>query len=422
MAVSKTTDQPEQTITLHQCGDRELWYAEGQDKSWQLPMLVEWRHDRENDKHYALVVPAVSLYINQSLTLQALFTAHDIMGSKERWLIPRGICEAILYKASGITPAYYYRWPEDNCPPLPPAFNMIKYGDKYKESDKDPEVVNGSPFIKHVASKSNLPSSIVNLVFKAICQEAPQWMLDNKRPLELGFCTLVALPFRVNWKEIVAFKCRSWKLRGIFNNAKDDNDLLNTLAERKMPAVMCSPQNIAMIRGKLDYTLEAIPTKRFQAVVQAVESRRMACGWNAYVAHYEETVEKLYHIMVRALGSYIKKAAAPFARVSSGSVSGITRLLSVGGTKARIHGVAVRNLPVHIIKPDSNFSVLEEQQQSDPRLIPLQVKGVLQVPAVLPANENLRQCDGNGEVEQQGHTGAARVPLLLTDQKFNDNL
>lgn len=395
---SKTT---EQTVTLHSYGDQELWYAQAQDSTWRLPLIVEWRHDKDNDRHYALVSPAVGLYINQSLALQALFQFHDVMGSKERWLIPRNICEAILHKAPGITPNRYYYWPDDICPPLPTGWNEMKSkGFKYPVNKDEEQVLNGQPFIKHIATSSSVPASVVSIVFKTICREAPKWMLDNKQPLELGFCQLVAMPFRANWKEIIAFKCKGWKLRRLFSESKTDEDLHQKLADLKMPSVMCSPQNIGLVKGRLQHTLEVIPTKRFEEAVYESEGRRLACGWNSYVAHFEESVEKYYHLMVRAMGNYIKKAAAPFARVHGGSVSGVVRFLPVGGKQALIHGIRVENIPVYCIPTDSNFSVTAEQ--SDQRLVQIQAPEVLKMSNLLPAPADLRKCNEQGEMVEQG--------------------
>lgn len=424
MADSKTTDkeqepeqQPGQTLTLHGYSDKELWFAQAQDNTWSLPMFVEWKHDKEHDKHYALVTPAVTLYVNQGLAMQALLQFHDVMGEKSKWLIPRNICEAVLHKAPGITPTFYYKWPDDTCPPLPPAWNEMKCrGWKYPELKDEDKVIKAQPFIKHVANKASVPVPLVNIVFKAICSEAPAWMLENKQPLELGFCQLVAMPFRVNWKEIVAFKCKSWKLRKLFSETKVDADLHAKLADLKMPSVMCSPQNIGLSRGKLEHTLEVIPTKKFQEAVDKSETQRMSCGWNAYVAHYEESVEKYYHLMVRALGNFIKKAAVPFARVHGSSVSGVVRFLPVGGKQALVHGVAVKDIPRHIIPPDSNFSVMAEEQTSDPCLVPRPAPEVLRLPCVPSPDQDVRQRLIGPAVVEQGHPGTNGLPVLDADQ------
>lgn len=394
-----------ETLELHRIGDQELWYAEAQDSSWRLPLLIEWRHDRKNDKHYALIDPAVSLYTNQALTMQALFQHHDISEGKGRWLIPRGIAEAILHKAPGITPAYYYSWPEDNCPPLPPTWKISMFGAK----TKDPAAsIDAQPFIKHVAGTSGIPSSIVSIVWKAACTEAPAWMMENKASLDMGFCQLVAFPWRPNWKQIVTFKLRGIKLNRLFS--LEDAELRPALESIDMPATLCSTHNVSIAhQSHINYTLEAIPTKRFNDEMRRIESKRLACGWSSYMAHYEESVEKLYNHAIRALGSYVKKVSTPFAKVSNIGVAGVLRFRAVGAKQVKILGVAADDMPVHIIPPDSRFSVLSGE--SDPRLVQAQIAQVPEVSALAQRTDDLRECSEQGNLVGEGHPEPDGLPV-----------
>lgn len=402
MTDSNNTDRAGQTLTLHSYGDKELWIAQAADSSWSLPMFVEWKHDKAHDKHYAIINPAVSLYTNQSLMMQALLQVHDIMGEKTRWLVPRAICEAILHKAPGITPAFYYRWPDEAQPALPPAWNMVK-GWKYPQFKDEEMAMASQPFLKYIASKSGVPVNLVSVVFKAICQEAPRWMLENKASLDLGFCQLVALPFRANWKEIVTFKCRRWKLRGLFSKSKSGDDhkkLHDELDHLGMQEMLCSPHNIAMKQGRMDYTLEAIPTKQFNSLVHLMESEQLSCGFASYVAHYEESVEKYYHLMVRALGNYVRKVAAPFAKVSGRGVPGGIRFVQIGGKQVKVRGIPLSDLPAYITPPDSGFASIGEE--SDPGLVQAQADALPEVSHVPQATPDLRERTEGGDVVKPG--------------------
>ncbi len=360
-----------QQIALHQIGDRELFYMSATDGSWMLPMFVEWRHDRENDKHYALVLPAITLYASQNLIANALLKPHDILESGDRWLISRRICEAVLHKAPGITPNFYYKWPEDDCPPLPtePSVNKFGWAAPAPESP-----VQGQHFIRHVSKASGIPSSIVSVVFKAICDEVPKYMLTNKRHIDFGFCRMAALPFRANWKEIIAFKCRSWKLKDLFTKSDDEVAIRQELESRGMQSIMTSPHNIAMVQGRIDYCLEVIPTARFKAEVTKEEAKIQAMGHSSYVANFEFTVEKLYEFMVQALGNHVKKTAAAFAKVRQSSSTGVIRFLSVGSANMEICGEPVRNLPVRIVENGTPFNVLG--WESEPELVRDQIAEV----------------------------------------------
>lgn len=410
-SANKPPEPEVQQIALHQIGDRELFYIAATDGSWKLPMFVEWRHDRANDKHYALILPAVTLYASQHALATALFKPHDILESGDRWLVSRRICEAILHKAPGITPRFYYLWPDGDCPPMPadPSINRFGWAASVPEN-----ATSGQPFIKHVSKASGIPSSIVSVVFKAICDEAPKYMVETKRHIDFGFCRAAALPFRINWKEIVAFKCRSWKLKDLFTKSEDDSDLKAKLEALGLQTILCSPDNIALSNGRVGYTLEVVPTVRFKAEVEKEEARMQASGHTNYVANFEYTVEKLYDFMVQALGNHVKKAAQAFAKVRRSGTTGVIRFLPVGSTQMEICGIPYRNLPTNIIPPATSFNVLG--WESDPALVREKDAQMQKMSDLSQEAVDLRRREVEADVEEPRQGGDSGVPLLLASE------
>ena len=385
------------SIELHHLGDRELWYARSADDTWSLPMYVDWKHDRAEDKHYAMVTPAVSLYHSQILIMKALMAAHNRMEENNRWLISRRIAETILHKAPGITPALYYKWPDAACPPLPPKWGMSRFRVLQDEPKK---VATAEGFIKFVSLRQKIPVDLIKTVITAVEQEAPVWMVSERQPLELGFCRLIAAPFRSNWKEIVALKARGFRLPSVFSQTNET--MWKVLEYIGLPGLLCSTDNIGMkyIGGghRLSYVIEAIPTEKFEKVVNAVEEERMSCGTSHYVSFFEETVEKLYKYLAQALGSYVKKAAMPFARVSTGGSSGIISFRPVGGRNIKIKGQSIMDLPVSIVPPVTRFTVLGTT--SDLRLIQAQTETMQAVPALPSTIEDVRRSAQSGELDR----------------------
>lgn len=402
---------------LFPIGDIELWFAEGKDAEWRFPLYVQWKVDRETEKQYALITPAVCPYTSQGLVLRALLGTTDILGDSDRWLITRTMAERILHKAPGITPAAYYKWDDVHMPPMPAA-NPVKVATvKAPENRLDQGSSEYEDFVSHVCSKNGLPNSIVRVVMKAIASDAVTWMVENRKALDLGFCKLLTVPFRPNWKEIVAFKYRKWRLLGIFNMSRKEK--AEKLEEIDMPSAMCSLHNIAINnkRGSnytLQYTLEAIPGARFEADVWTVEKKRQACGTTSYVANFEKTIESLYHNLVDALEAYLRKTSKPFARISEGGKSGYLRFVPTSGLKVKIRGVLLRNLPVHIISPDSPFSVLGEK--SDQLIVREKAAPVQALPIVPRGTNDLRECSEQGRLVQPGPEGANGVSLLHAGQ------
>jgi len=409
----KTTD----VVCLHQNGDRELWFASGD--GWSLPMYVDWKHDRDTDKHYALVTPACNLYMNQALMMNALMGHHDIGGQKTRWIIPRRMAESIMAKAQGITPACYYKWPDAACPPMPPSWSVDRFRYEQEEPQKPWAC---ESFISHVAHARKIPSNVVKMVLNAIGEEAPEWMIRNRKPLELGFCRIIAAPFRSNWKEIVALKCRGFRMPGIFNLAAEK--MWACLEAIGLPGILTSTNNMGLVsvagrdQYRVGYVLEAIPTKAFEVAANKVETERIASGSTAYVSLYEETVERLYKYLVQAMASYTRKAQLPFATVLAGGGAGILRFLPISGRQAKVHGVDPRELPVHIIPPTSNFTVLTNK--SDPRILRAQVKAMLEMSPLPPGVEDMRKRTKLRELERSGEREKSNGVLMLNVGESED--
>ncbi|MCI0423621.1 MAG: hypothetical protein L0312_31120, partial [Acidobacteria bacterium] len=140
--------------------------------------------------------------------------------------------------------------------------------------------------------------------------------------------------------------------------------------EDGFPEMLCSPLNIGLKEparvskswGKrLDYTIEALPSQKFEKQVNAIESRRKAPGGLNYVRIFEKRVEQLYDEIIAILQAYLKKVHLPFARISERSGSGGPGFLETSGVYARAHGANLRRLPVHIIPPRTGFTAFAEE-------------------------------------------------------------
>lgn len=409
-------DQSQTTLTLYPYGDTELHFASGDN--WSLPLYVHWRLDRENNRHYALLTPPLGFYHTQLLCLQALLQAHDIMGRKDRWLIHRQMVEVLLHKAAGITPVAYYKWPEPDMPAivLPSVLKVDKLNGVTTETIEDSGIMSSQePFIKFIAEQTGINRSIIRVIFKAICDNAARWMLEKRTAIDFGFCKLFAAPFRPNWKEIVAFKFKKWKLLGLFNEKSKE-----ALEDAGLPSALCSLHNIAIKQSerrqkyRISYTLEAVPNKRFEKVVDAVERSRLLSGTTGYVASFEKTVESLYWDLLSSLENYLHKTGLPFARIHERSQSGYLGFVPTTGQSYKVRGVGLRHLPQHIISADSPFSLLAER--SDELLVQAQAPPMQAVPALPPPDEDMRESEQSTGVVEQGSEGAAGLSLLDAGQ------
>lgn len=381
-----------------------------------LPLLVHWHVDAASDIHYAHIVPAMSMYYSQGLTLIALLQPHDIQGRKDQWVIPRRMAEALLRKAPGLTKERYYLWP--NCPPITKTIQTLRLELK----EKTPHSLAHEPFVQYLARERKLPSSLINVVLAAIAEEAPVWMIKQRKPLDLGFCRLLAVPFRANWKEVVRLKAREGgiKLQAMMSLPKAERD--KALKESGLPELLASPHNIGLRRGwrdngqsvRLDYTLEVIAADKFETKANAVEAERQSHGSTEYVATYEDSVEALYNYLVQALVAFVRKVASPFAEVCEGGRAGSLRFLPVSGRKIRVRDKTLRNYPIHIVPPDSRFTVFS--QEHDPLLVRPKIATVPKVPALLEATNDVRERSVDGNFQLENGEGSSGL-LLRHDEK-----
>jgi hypothetical protein len=363
------------------------------------------------------VEPAVSPYTSQQLALIALLQFHDVIGRKDKWLIERKMVEALLVKAPGLSPRYYYKWPDANMPALPVSSSatLPRSNNATQESFSSSR----ESFVKHLCTSYGLPNSVVRIVLRAIGAEAPKWMLFHRQELDLGFCKLIAAPLRPNWKEIVTAKYRKWNLLAIFGKPRQHSH--KELDEAGLPEALCSPDNIGLKKhggGKnycrLNYTIEAIPGTQFEKAVNIIEAERQACGTLSYVASFEKTIEALYYHLVESLENYLHKTQAPFAVVSERGNSGNLHFLPTVGHAVKVHGLGIRKLPVYILENVRKFSVFGESR--DRTIVRPKAPPVQKMPPLLPAPDDLRGRPQQGNVVEPRQEGAAWVPVYYDDK------
>lgn len=388
--------------------DFELFVVVG--ANWTIPVYVRWANDRKTKEIYGVISPAVGLYHTQELILNALFEDHDIQGLTSEWIVPRDFVVERLQKATGSNPRVYYQ--DDPSRPYIAAGSPFDKHKKRQDSiaiaPPKPDRDHGTDFVKFVSQQYAIPASVVKAVTVAIAEAGPKWMIEFRRPIDFGFCKLFAAPLRVNWKQIVAHKFREYPM---LNYLKRPNwrELMRDLA---MPEALCSPQNMGLKTSgsvAIDYSIEVIPSKRFEATVTTIGQRRHEAGTT--IKDFESTIESMYELLCKALETYLRKIRQPFAKVHQGSFHGQPRLLPTRGDAGEVPGVGLGKLPVYIIPPASGFSVQAESRVEN--VVLPKVKIVSKMLDSRPEDGHVRKCEESGTVDRSsdGEAEADRVPL-----------
>ena len=397
------------SVVLRPIGDVELWYADADDCTWRLPVHVEWKQDPGSDDVYGLVLPGVCFYQAQLMAITAKLARYSLEDREDRWLIPRAHIESLLHKAPGIHAEFYYDWPDKDHPPIPSHHGVSI---RMRRTD-NPRAIS---FTEYVAHEFGIPADVVGVVISAIADCGPRWLVKYRRSIDLGFVKLAAFPFRSNWKQIVLFKGRS---KGLFKALTASKRLrLSRLTGLRLPAWLCSPQNIGLIGGDLplarvDYCIEAISNSKFEKAVDEVERERMARG--NYIDQYTKGVEHLYETIVDCLANYARKAEAAWAAVRP---SGFDGSLAFEPTRdQRIDGVSAEDIPVDLIPTGGDFSVFAEKETARKCLaLHPQIETMQSLSAVPSATHDLRKRHGDGDMGQPRPEGGTGLPLLHAGQ------
>lgn len=397
-------------VTLKPVGDVELWYAEPEDGSWMLPLHVEWKQAPDGAQ-FALVLPGVCLYQIQLVAISGLLQTHSLEDRNDRWLLHRSIVASLIRKAPGIHAEFYYRWPGGTHPPIPSPYHPVQLP---AQADPPPRrAEHHRTFAQFISMEVGVPTDVCMVVLTGIQRCGARWLLE-RQVIDFGWVRLFALPFRANWKEIVMFKCRPWKLGSVLREKPRLRDAL--LKRLGFQRVACSVHNVALlnrrVEGRLDYTVEAVTTDSFERTADTVESDRMKSGQTSYVGHYEEAVEVLYDRIVEALANYVRKVETTWATVRAVGGGSVLTFLSVSRQRAKVRGLPLADLPAHIVPPLSDFNVLAEKEESDPELIRAQADEVQAMSALPPPADDLRGCEVDGDVGEPRPTGTDGVPLL----------
>lgn len=405
-------------LKLYPVGDVELWFMQGQD--WKLPFFVEWKTPGD-ERIYGVLRPALSLYPSQLLTVQNLLKGHALEDRSDRWILPKDKVRSMLLKAEGITPEFNYQWPQDGHPAVAAPSPVMTASNNVTVSNS--RAGNIKQFAEYIHRCRGIPVDTALVVLQSICHLGPQWMLQSLQPLDFGFVRLVALPYRTNWKEIVAFKCKQNQLPKIFRLGPEKcKPVLSSIG---FQGVVTSPHNVGLAGfregnklRRLHWTIEAIPMQPFEAMANEADRARMLNGHASYVSFYEQTIEANYNDIVAAMAHYLHKASSPWSEVRAISKTGLMAFLPISRHRAKVRGLRLDELPQHIAPPDTNFSVFSDGQ-SDPVLLRSQAAQMLKVPNLQSQVADVRDCKKRGDMGQFRPKGTCRVPVLDAGQSVD---
>ena len=313
--------------------DKQLWricdVIDGQDCSW--PIYATPCVDSQD--HPAMLVelayPLTSVSQQQFVHVRLKQAAFEQDGSK--WLLRPRSLEQVAFKCSGVTPKFYLKWPGEF---TGGTVTEVKEKPLYKD-----DVCADEDFVRYVANQiGNLDIAHLRLVFNAFCWNALRYMLNEYRPIDFGFATIHALPYRKNWAPIL--HARYPGIASVFERSPEE--CRATLDALGFDLPLFSSDMMSMpTNNTFGWTLEIIPKEKTRKEFQKVEdeaAEQYAQTNVSYLWRWSKIVKAKLEEITHVFEDWIEAASLPVATVDSSRPSD-QWLLSPKRTRGRVRPI-----------------------------------------------------------------------------------
>jgi len=208
-------------------------------------------------------------------------------GGDCQWLVDFQKFRRLARKAPGITPEVYCHRPGStwNAPETPAA----------------PE---GSSFSTRLAQRLGMPSPVrLQAILPSISQQMIHDLLVLNQPVDIGFALIVAVPYRANWKQILA-SASEFNLSAILEQNPSLMRYLNSL-------ILAGVRPITKERVGFSWTLEIVPKPIWERLSGEVENAIALHGDREHLIHWSRIVQKLRPSILASLREYSRSATLP---------------------------------------------------------------------------------------------------------------
>lgn len=301
-------------MLFQKVGDKELWLLQRED--YCIPAFVQ-HVTCEAMPDAFLVWPAVELMFDPMTKFYSDLEWRSV-GRNGRQLLfrNRDVLEASIKKASGVTPEFYYRWDKQ-------PIKDEEDEDQSIEIDRLETAPSGDDdrFLREVLKQTQIVDiGTLKIIWNAIGQQALRWLLVRRKPINLGFCTIFAIPYRRNWKSIL-MKTFPRSYSCFTRRETDMEGAMDRMGISR--AFIC--KELMQMDGKkhwCSWKLELIENKVWLQTVENVELQRLNAGKAAYADFIARSIGTLRQLIAIAYRNFICGAGSPSAKFREGGNPG----------------------------------------------------------------------------------------------------
>lgn len=301
------------TAHFDQLDDDQLWVLSEGDIA--LPILVKPGILAKDKSAACMVTYAMPLSQVQCDWIAARLEYLTILRHSFYWLIRPTILETVANKAPGITPKFYVRWTENghHKKPAAPAPAPLEAPPEANRQDVE-TAADMDRFITYIAAQTGIVNTTtLKIHYLAICSCAFNWMIHEGRSLNLSFAKLHAVPYRVNWLQVLlAFFPGSLRMAKLTRAEAIAESQLTSL-----PSALTSARLIGTPDGEtFTWTLHCQTAPSWQKNIDEYEQAALKkLGGVRYLQRWIALVKRHYGRLLDIYLTFVQQAAAPMGDV-----------------------------------------------------------------------------------------------------------
>lgn len=288
---------------ISRLGDTELWIVAGEE--WELPVLVDPFGPAEVVTHVRLRPPLDAGITTPMLrALDRKFDGLRVPVESDHVILKYEDLQTLARKAPGITPGYYVKWPGEEKTPRPVEDERM---DGTYKTDA------GKEFCAYLSRLTGVVEyRQLRVIWTTICQYGAKYLIEEKKPIDLGFCKIIPCPYRVNWKSLLQARFPGFWRKEVFLHEGFTKQLHNTvLAQYNTEHKICA------------WGLEVVPGERWRMFANGHEARRRSkLGGIGYAQYWNKAIEKVHRYLLESFCHWADGVRIPCGQLDDGPVFG----------------------------------------------------------------------------------------------------
>lgn len=286
--------------------ERHVWTLT--DTRWRLPVIVIFRNETDIAAVQIPEPEEVALIKKMKKLIAERLQSNCMNSQNGEWYFMRADLLKIAKPYEGLDIEDTIEW-------RPAMGTLVNRGSTRNKPIE--QVLETDDFLKPLVASG---------FFKTIEGSEMQWnifmsrvmdrLINDQKPVHLGFCRIYAVPYRVNWKQILLQwdRCKFWK------NGRKSPDAIASMQERKVAHSMIEERLTAwnVENFGIEWTLEIVPTTQWHKLVRdAEEAKRVSRKTkgpeinHGYIAGIVDTMKRLLPYSQDVYRDYLERISRP---------------------------------------------------------------------------------------------------------------